>query len=187
MDKAETRRAVKLAVIKAMETTDIPEISITSICREAGVSRSTFYRYFESVDDVVKQMEDELIASLRRVSRFDKSKTSSSPLFGNSTADIIRAEILYEHAPFIRVVTGIHGDPSFSKKAVNLIRENMAKTYGTSIEGIPHSDFMMQFIMAGSFNLISYWLNEHPEISPEEMCSINAELFGRLNAILFGT
>ena len=58
------------AVFSLMETTDIPDIRVADVIRLAGVSRSTFYRHFDSVDDVVKAFETDLLANMHSINSF---------------------------------------------------------------------------------------------------------------------
>ena len=37
------------------------EISVTDICREAGIPRRTFYHYYESKDDVLNSIIEEMM------------------------------------------------------------------------------------------------------------------------------
>lgn len=48
-----SQRAIACALLGLMETESYASISISGICREAGVSRPTFYSLFGSKDDVV--------------------------------------------------------------------------------------------------------------------------------------
>ena len=58
---------VEEAVFGLMETTDIPDIKVSDVVRLAGVSRSTFYRHYDSVEDVVKQFEAGLLDTMRTI------------------------------------------------------------------------------------------------------------------------
>lgn len=49
---------IETAVFKLMETTDIPDIRVADVIKLAKVSRSTFYRHFDSVDDVVEALRE---------------------------------------------------------------------------------------------------------------------------------
>jgi len=53
--------------LRALETTDIPKIKVADVIKDANVSRSTFYRRFDSVDDVVKRFEDALLDNMRSI------------------------------------------------------------------------------------------------------------------------
>ena len=48
-----SQRAIACALLKLMEATPYNDISISGLCRAAGVSRPTFYSLFGSKDDVV--------------------------------------------------------------------------------------------------------------------------------------
>lgn len=186
MDKAETRMAIRHAVIAEMQTTDIPDISITSLCARAKVSRSTFYRYYDSVDAVVKQTKNELIESLRRTSRFDAAPFAAgdpAPL-QVSAGDLLRAEILYEAREFIVAVTGIHGDPSFVTKAANLVFDNIQVTLSPRFSALPNSDFLFEFLKAGMFSIVSHWLNRRPDLTPQEMCGVMEEFYANIRKML---
>lgn len=186
MDKAETRMAIRRAVIAEMQTTDIPDISITSLCARAKVSRSTFYRYYDSVDAVVKQTEDELIESLKRASRFDTAPFSpgESGSLQVRAGDLVRAEILYEARDFIVAVTGIHGDPSFATKAANLIFENIQETLSPRFAKLPNSDFLFEFLKAGMYSLVSHWLNRRADLTPQDICAVMEDFYASIRKML---
>ena len=48
-----SQRAIACALLALMEAEPYAEISISALCRAAGVSRPTFYSLFGSKDDVV--------------------------------------------------------------------------------------------------------------------------------------
>ena len=50
---AETRERIITAAIKLIENKPVRELRVTDITREAAAATSAFYRYFETVDDVL--------------------------------------------------------------------------------------------------------------------------------------
>ena len=51
---AETnRRNIEKALLKLMKNAAYEHISVSAVCREAGISRTTFYRHYSTVDDVL--------------------------------------------------------------------------------------------------------------------------------------
>lgn len=168
MDKSSAKMLIRTTVIELMETTDIPNITVTAVCKRSNLSRTTFYRYYPSVDAVVKEMGDDLLASLRRTQEIDRRTQALGGLRKTGTTDLIRAQILYEYGPFIRVVTGVHGDPSFAHKAVAVIRERLQEEVAGLGLSPRDQAVLIEFMLAGLFRCINYWLAEHPEITPEE-------------------
>ena len=63
----DTARRITDAVFDLMTTTDIPQIKVADVIRRACVSKSTFYRHFASVDDVVKRFEDEILEGMGEI------------------------------------------------------------------------------------------------------------------------
>ena len=183
MDKASAKHAIRMAVVDLMETTDIPAITVTAVCKESGVSRTTFYRYFDSVDAVVKEMGDDLLSSIRRTQEVDRRANLGGGMRPVGYSDLVRAQILYQYAPFIRAVTGIHGDPSFAHKAVAVIRESLQEEIAGLNMRERDKDVLIEFVLAGVFRCINYWLTENPEATPEEVYECQVAVMEGLKAL----
>ncbi len=56
-----TQNAVKDAFLKLIKATPYDRISVTSICKEAEISRTTFYLHFSNVDDVLDRVIDDAL------------------------------------------------------------------------------------------------------------------------------
>lgn len=78
----EAQRALQRAVLILYEEMEVCQISVKMLCAKANVARSTFYTYYEVVDDIMQEIEDELIAQLMLIN--DKF----------STADVITVDSL---------------------------------------------------------------------------------------------
>lgn len=187
MGKSSAKTLIRTTVVELMETTDIPDITVTAVCKRSNLSRTTFYRYYPSVDAVVKEMGDDLLASIRRTQEIDRRTQGLGGMRKTGTSDLIRAQILYEYGPFIRVVTGVHGDPSFAYKAVAVIRERLQEEVGSLGLSQLDQDVLVEFMLAGFFRCINYWLAEHPDITPEEAYACQVSVSEALAAMLKGT
>lgn len=69
----EAQRALQRAVLSLNEEMEVCQISVKMLCAKANVARSTFYTYYEVVDDIMQEIEDELIAQLMLIN--DKFST----------------------------------------------------------------------------------------------------------------
>lgn len=56
-----TKRLLKESLIKLLKEKDIQKISITELCNEAGINRTTFYSHYSSQYDVLKDMETTIL------------------------------------------------------------------------------------------------------------------------------
>lgn len=52
------------SVIKVLQTNDINKVNVKQLCTEAAVSRSSFYTYYESVSDLIIELEEKFINQL---------------------------------------------------------------------------------------------------------------------------
>ena len=56
------REQIESGLLKLMEVCPYAEITVKDICQKAGIPRRTFYRYFESKEDVLDSLIDELFS-----------------------------------------------------------------------------------------------------------------------------
>ncbi len=165
------------AVFSLMETTDIPDIRVADVVRRAGVSRSTFYRRFGSVDDVVKAFETDLLANMHSINSYAlKARFGQAELDPTPTM-VRRMEVLAERRDKIVALNGPHGDPQFVHKATILMHDHFRERL-SGVEGSETlRDFYLAFALAGHHNVIQYWLEERPDVAPEAVAAVLNRLF----------
>lgn len=105
-----TDRHIEAAALRLMDRADGPQVSITAICEEAGINRSTFYEHFTSIEDMVDAMQEYLFADLRETFFNKRSDHSSyapeeTPLSQESFR--IFLEHIREHRYFYRIALKI--------------------------------------------------------------------------------
>lgn len=54
-----TQKMIQEGLIRLLGKKPLEKISITELCQEAGINRTTFYRYYEVPRDVLTQMQNE--------------------------------------------------------------------------------------------------------------------------------
>ncbi len=79
-----SKKAIREALIRLSRTKPYTEISVRELCREAKVSRSTFYNNYRFFNDVVVEMSEAYMEKLRgrRLTRgfFDSLKDEGDEL-----------------------------------------------------------------------------------------------------------
>ena len=56
-----TKRAIREATLRLLSQKVIEDISITELAREAQINRKTFYNYYQSISDVVEEIENDTV------------------------------------------------------------------------------------------------------------------------------
>lgn len=165
-DAMETSRRITDAVFELMAATDIPDIKVVDVIRQARVSKSTFYRHFSSVDDVVKRFEDEILEGMGEINEVALKARFDDAELDPTLSMIRRMEVLQASRDKIVVLNGVHGDPVFTHKATIFMHDHFRKRLSTLPCGEDTWDLYLSFAIAGHHNLIQYWLEERPDLEP---------------------
>lgn len=179
-DASQTKRRIKGGLLDLMKTTDADKVSAAELARTAQVSRATFYRYFDSVDAVLRELTDEFLEGMRDRHRyFIPTPIDFKNLDAPQEIFVSIARYLLENKAVFLGMTGPHGDGRFVQRWHALFKEF---NYGKLVyEGLAKNDLdiYMEFALAGNDAVIRYWMTEKPEITPEEGAPI-------IQRILFG-
>lgn len=179
-DAGQTKRRIRDVLLDLMMDTDADKISAAELARRAGVSRATFYRYYDSVDAVLCEITDEFLEGMRDCHRyFIPTPIDFRHLDVPQEVFVSIASYLLENKRVFLAMTGPHGDARFVYKWHALFKEF---NYGKLVyEGLAKKemDIYMEFTLAGNDAVIRYWLTEKTEISPTEGAPI-------MQRILFG-
>ena len=60
----ETRERLKEALLRLLARRDILDVTVSRLCQEAGVNRSTFYSHYDSIGELMEELEQEIGANL---------------------------------------------------------------------------------------------------------------------------
>ena len=152
------------AVFELMTATPVQSIKVAEVLRLAHTSKSTFYRCYRSVDDVVKRFEDELLQNMQ-----DINDVALEARFGDAQLDptptmIKRMEILQANRSKVLALNSENGDPVFTHKATifmhGYFRDRLRSTFSDETD----LDLYLAFALAGHHNLIQYWLEVRPDL-----------------------
>mgnify|MGYP001139810807 CR=1 FL=1 len=152
------------AVFELMATTPVQSIKVAEVLRLAHTSKSTFYRCYRSVDDVVKRFEDELLQNMQ-----DINDVALEARFGDAQLDptptmIKRMEILQANRSKVLALNSDNGDPVFAHKATIFMHDYFRNRLRSTFSDETDLDLYLAFALAGHHNLIQYWLEAGPTL-----------------------
>ena len=74
-----TKKAIRTALFKIMESKDIASITISELTNLANVNRRTFYTHYSNITDILDETESEIIDSLSTlIAQFDSTSLAES-------------------------------------------------------------------------------------------------------------
>lgn len=134
------------------EKTPLGELTVKAVTQAAGYNRSTFYLYFDDMDDLLEQAEDELMGRLKRIAE----ETIST---GMSEANLEKGLGRWadECGRELRTVVGPWGDLRFLGRLKKLLC-----TLGESRWNIEEAALLSEFTSA-VFVSASAYISAHPD------------------------
>lgn len=74
-----TKKAIRTALFKLMESKDIASITISELTTLANVNRRTFYTHYSNITDILDETESEIVDSVTAIiSKFDSTSLIDS-------------------------------------------------------------------------------------------------------------
>jgi AcrR family transcriptional regulator len=189
---AYTKLALRGALIKLMQTQHISGITVKSICEQANVNRSTFYLHYRDQYDLLHQIEQEMLESLRERLLEDTSLSEASEITDTSgegatpgrgpitlTALTKILEYARENADLARVLLSENCDFAFQQDIMELT---------PLVSFLPEDDlnprikdYIVAYGINGCIALAEKWLKEGMIEQPAEFAQL------MLQVLNFGT
>ena len=72
---AVTKRMLKEGLLCLLRDREMKNIRITELCVESGVNRATFYRHYETVEDVLYELERDIARQMMEEEDGDKLRS----------------------------------------------------------------------------------------------------------------
>lgn len=160
-----TKKLLKNSLTELLHDQDIYHISIRELCENAGINRSTFYKYYGSQFDLLKEMEDDLLKSIENFLYCEINDNNT-----NTLSNIL--QYLEEEIDFVRLLINANIDPDFPKKLFSLMSiQSMLKEYiGDSMPQNEYAYYTTSLIY-GAFQIVCMWINKDDRESPDWLAS----------------
>lgn len=165
-----TRRQLKKGLAALMKEKSVNQITVKELVEEVDINRSTFYLHFKDIQDLLRKIEENMEAQIKRA-------IEEHPIVsGNENAfyfieDMFR--VLDEEREISKALIGPNGDMGFIHRIERIIKENSRGTLEKMFPGKKEDlKYFYAFCLSGCLELVKVWLNEGEEKSPEEMAQM---------------
>ena len=165
-----TRRQLKKGLAALMKEKSVNQITVKELVEEVDINRSTFYLHFKDIQDLLREIEENMEAQIKRA-------IEEHPIVsGNENAfyfieDMFR--VLDEEREISKALIGPNGDMGFIHRIEQIIKENSRGTLEKMFPGKKEDlKYFYAFCLSGCLGLVKVWLNEGEEKSPDEMAQM---------------
>ena len=157
----ETIRNIERAFFQLLQSRELPQITVSAICKEAGINRSTFYANYLDVYDLAENTRRYLEAEFGKLYAEERAAQKNS----NDFLKMFRH--IYENQIFYNTYFKLGFDAGQ--------RSYLYDTFlAEELYGNRHIDYHIEFFRSGLNAIIRKWLNSGCRETPEEMAEILA-------------
>lgn len=161
-----TKRLLKESLLRLLNEKELNKISVTELCRDAGINRATFYRHYEIPRDVLIEIEKDLY--------YDLKQTIVLPSSYNEIKSLIvkLCSYLEQHIDMLRTIIRCNSDTDFAMLVNDIYMEIWYEYRDLSIFNSLDAEDMKLLTLysaGGSYFIMRHWLLGNIHKSSEQM------------------
>lgn len=137
------------------------DITISQVCKQAGINRSTFYCHYDDINDLIVKIESKFAKGMAGI--FNYGERQNHQAFVEMFTFI--KENKYFYKAFLSIPYQTLAETNTKKDILSNVKEKKAIPTNNEIELI----YRASFFGAGIKEMCRIWLERHCKESPEEM------------------
>lgn len=164
-----TKQLLKNSLMELLETETIHKISIKTLCEQAGINRSTFYKYYGSQYDLLKEIEQDTVQNIIAILENKADKKA------DALCEI--CNYLDKNALYVRPLINNSNESEFIHMILShpTIQREVQKNTETVYDSI-HLNYIFDFITFGCARIVQVWINKKERESGEEIATLLSTL-----------
>ncbi len=168
---AKTTDKLRKALLELMTAQPVDSITVTSLCKAAGINRNTFYAHYNEPVDLLNEIENGLLSIMwNTLSQVDASMLDIKAF----VRSIIHTIASYKDVCY--VILSDHGNRHFVSQIVDMLHD---KTTGIWIQkGMTEeeADVTYHYCVAGALGVIENWVKSGYKIGSDELADMLSDL-----------
>jgi AcrR family transcriptional regulator len=176
MNSVHTKEKIKESLLEIMKTKDITHVKVTELSDMMGISRGTFYLYYDSVYSVLQEIEDAYFALNARVFTKYLSYPCDDKYFNYPhPAALAAVQMIREHENLHKSLLGPCGDRLFQHRCDKIVEEfiiNRAISEGYLVIEDKYRGVVAASILGSQRALFLYIATENLKATDEELAVI---------------
>ena len=161
-----TKRLLQEALLRLMNRKPLDKISITELCDEAGINRTTFYRHYYTPHDVLLSMELDFINRFISSVNFENAKDIKT-----FTEELLT--YLYENSELLKIFIKNNSADDLIQ-LINYMYEKIIeeKNSFAVISDVENLRLISSYIIGGGYFMLQCWLSEDIQKTPKEISEL---------------
>lgn len=172
---AVTKRMLKEGLLRLLEEKPLEKIHVNELCRESGINRATFYRHYETPNDVLAELEKDFASEfLTNISRQQPQSIAEA----QQMMEGLCAQI-HDHADIFKVLFRCNSDEDMRRKLADVYRQlwelRKEEWQGSNVDE-ETIKMIITMLCGGCYCLLRYWIMCDIPKTPKEISAILCNL-----------
>ena len=170
--RKESQEKIIRVFLNLIQSKEVHEITVSDICKQANVNRSTFYANYIDIYDLVDKVKEIIIEDFLDAYKEERMTESHSYNFLKLFQHIYDNQIFYK--TYFKLNMNI--DATLINSSIS---NEMEKFYGSD----KHLEYHIDFFKAGLNAILTRWLNNGCIETPEEINEIIISEYKKKNTL----
>lgn len=157
-----TKKKLTNSLLALIREKRLQDITVLELCKKAKINRTTFYKYYKDVEDLVLKIESSLISELEK--EIPNIKRNYLLTY---TSTII--ENIYVHKDVYAILLGKNGDKTLLRRVLKSVYKESKEEWRKLLKKTTEEDLdkIYNFIVDGSIGIINNWINNKCSDDPK--------------------
>lgn len=166
-----TKRLLQEGLLRLLETKDLDKISVTELCREAGINRATFYNHYASPLALLMDLEEKISQKLQELAAY--------PTTLEEVVDQMEQICIYlkENVRIFTILSRCHADDELAYTFQSINRYPICTRNPAMDSDSIH--LVSTYLYTGCYYMIREWLLQDIDKTPREIAELAASIINR--------
>ncbi len=171
-----TKKILKNSLLELLENYSLENITVTQVCNNADINRSTFYAYYTGTWELMQEIENDILNNLPTIQLDSISYTDECFL------DILEQFFYYvkKEEKLFRLLIIQRDNSSFNQKLVNTVMSKYPILYGKN--NALKSKYAYTYCVNGVVGILKEWINSDFELSARDFSKVVIEFSTKTTA-----
>lgn len=172
-----TKQALYEALMRLLRTQSVEEVSVSRLCEVANVNRSSFYKYYSTPSDILRERE-------RRLYDLFRLEWLQCPNHSVQDAMLTQLCVVQKEQDFCRAMFGPHGMPGFLEHMGDVLYTQCV-TYLRQMNPqltVSQAEYLFLYCANGCRGIVERWVLSGCTLPPAQLAPLMTQL--TLNGVL---
>lgn len=165
----DTEKKIQDALLSLLEQKEAGDITVREVCHTANINRSTFYRHYIDISDLMDKLERQIQSGIVR--QWTAEENTDEPITQTTLCHLLT--YILEQRTFYRAYLREYPSRNHREEMQQIFDGYLQPLFEEhGIVSRKHMEYYYRFSAAGFLSVLSHWLEQEQPEPPEEIAGI---------------